>query len=91
MDRNDIQQRIIKLIAKTIRKDVSEISADSSFKNDLQVDSLDQVEVIMAIESEFECNINDLDADKISTVNDAVEYILSLDKSKNSLDTTSVN
>ncbi|MDF2882685.1 MAG: acpA, partial [Clostridiaceae bacterium] len=52
-----------------------EISIDSSFVDDLGADSLDIVELIMALETEFDLEIPDEDAEKISTVNDVVEYI----------------
>ena len=51
------------------------IKTESHFVNDLGADSLDTVELVMALEEEFDLEIADEDAEKISTVNDAVEYI----------------
>jgi acyl carrier protein len=55
-----------------------EISGTSHFTNDLGLDSLDTVEVVMAIEEEFSIEIPDKDADEIRTVGDAIEYIFDL-------------
>ena len=52
-----------------------EIQSDSSFVDDLGADSLDTVELVMALEEEFDLEIADEDAEKISTVNEAVNYI----------------
>ena len=52
-----------------------EISIDSSFVDDLGADSLDTVELVMALEEEFSCEIPDEDAEKITTVKEAVEYL----------------
>jgi len=51
------------------------IQSDSSFVDDLGADSLDTVELVMALEEEFDLEIADEDAEKISTVNEAVDYI----------------
>jgi len=55
--------------------DASKVSATAKFSDDLGLDSLDAVEVVMAIEDEFAVEIPDAEADKISSVQDAVEYI----------------
>jgi len=53
------------------------VKIESSFVNDLGADSLDTVELVMALEEEFECEIPDEDAEKISTVQQAIDYIKS--------------
>jgi len=68
-------EKIRKLIAEQLDIEESEITLESSFQEDLDADSLDVVELIMAIEDEFDIEISDEDAEKISTVKDAVEYI----------------
>ncbi len=55
--------------------DDSQVTLDSSFVDDLGADSLDVVELIMALEQEFNIEIPDEDAEKIITVNDAVQYV----------------
>lgn len=68
-------EKIRKIIAEQFDIEESEITLESSFQEDLDADSLDVVELIMAIEDEFNIEISDEDAEKISTVKDAVEYI----------------
>ncbi len=55
---------------------ISEVNTDSSFVDDLGADSLDTVELVMALEEEFYLEIADEDAEKISTVQEAVDYIV---------------
>lgn len=62
-------------IAEQLSIDENEITMDSSFVDDLGADSLDIVELIMALEEEFDMEIPDEDAEKIATVGDVVEYI----------------
>lgn len=67
---------IVKSItAEQLDCDESEITMDTSFINDLEADSLSMVELMMALEEEFDVEISDEDAEKISTVGDAVNYI----------------
>jgi acyl carrier protein len=68
-------EKIRKRIADQLSLDEDEIKMDSSFADDLGADSLDIVELIMALEEEFDMEIPDEDAEKISTVGDVVEYI----------------
>lgn len=63
------------IIAEQLDVEEEEIKMESSFQDDLDADSLDVVELIMAIEDEFDLEIPDEDAENISTVKDAVEYI----------------
>ena len=70
-----IFEKIRKLISEQLEIDEKEITIKSSFQDDLNADSLDVVELIMSIEDEFGIEIPDEDAEKISTVEDAVGYI----------------
>jgi acyl carrier protein len=70
-----IFEKVRKIVAEQLGVDEEEIKLDSSFIEDLNADSLDIVELIMALEQEFELEIPDSEAEKISTVGDAVEYI----------------
>nr|WP_279230320.1 acyl carrier protein [Thermohalobacter berrensis] len=68
-------EKLKEIIAEQLEIDEDEIEMESSFQDDLDADSLDVVELIMAIEDEFDIEIPDEDAEKIETVKDAVEYI----------------
>ncbi|WP_069650235.1 acyl carrier protein [Caloranaerobacter ferrireducens] len=68
-------EKLKKIIAEQLEVEEDEIKMESSFQDDLDADSLDVVELIMAIEDEFELEIPDEEAEKIKTVKDAVEYI----------------
>jgi len=70
-----IFEKVRKIVAEQLGIDEEEIKPESSFIEDLNADSLDIVELIMALEQEFEMEIPDSEAEKISTVGDAVEYI----------------
>lgn len=72
-----IDQRVIEIIAEQLGMDNEDISADSTFVEDLGADSLDIVELIMAIEEEFEVEIPDEDAENLLTVQQTVDYIQS--------------
>jgi acyl carrier protein len=71
----DIEQEVISAVAETLRIEANTISKASRFTEDLGADSLDLVELIMALEAKFDCDIPDEDAGKIATVSDAVKYI----------------
>jgi acyl carrier protein len=71
----NIEQKIIKIVAETLKIDAEKISLDSKIIDDLGADSLDSVELMMAIEAAFDCDIPDQDAAKIATVSDAVKYV----------------
>jgi len=73
----DVAQRIIQLIAEQLDKDVSEITPEMSFADDLGADSLDLVELIMTVEEEFNIEIPDDEAEKIKFVKDAINYVTS--------------
>ena len=71
----NVEQKIIKIVAETLKIDENSISRDSKFVDDLGADSLDLVELMMAIEAAFGCDIPDEDAGKIATINDAIKYV----------------
>lgn len=72
---NDIDAKVRSIIVEKLGVDESDITADASFTNDLGADSLDTVELIMEFEKEFDITIPDEDAEKISTVGEAVSYL----------------
>ncbi|MCR5139379.1 MAG: acyl carrier protein [Bacteroidaceae bacterium] len=74
---NEIEERVKAIIVDKLGVDESEVTAEASFTNDLGADSLDTVELIMELEKEFGLQIPDDQAEKIATVGDAVNYILS--------------
>ena len=69
------QDRIIKMIADQLQIDEDQVKPDASFMDDLGADSLDTVELIMAIEEEFDIEIPDSEAEKIRTVQQALDYL----------------
>lgn len=69
------QNQLIKIIANQLQIDEGQVTADASFMDDLGADSLDTVELIMALEEEFDLEIPDSDAEKIRTVQDAIDYM----------------
>ena len=70
-----VVERVRQIIVDQLGVKEDEISVDSSFVDDLGADSLDTVELVMALEEEFNCEIPDEDAEKITTVKDAIEYL----------------
>ena len=70
-------ERVKNVIVDQLSVDADEVTLEASFVDDLGADSLDVVELIMGLETEFDSEIPDEDAEKISTVGDAVEYIKS--------------
>ncbi|HIJ22543.1 MAG: acyl carrier protein [Gammaproteobacteria bacterium] len=72
---SDIQAQITKIVAEQLGVDEGEITNESSFVDDLGADSLDTVELVMALEEEFGCEIPDDDAEKITTVQQAIDYV----------------
>jgi acyl carrier protein len=73
--REDIVERVKRLIAENLGVALEEVRSDAAFIDDLGADSLDIVELVMAIEKEFDVEIPDEDAEEISTVQDAIDYI----------------
>ena len=72
---SNIAERVKKIIIDKLGVDEAEVTPEASFTNDLGADSLDTVELVMAFEEEFGCEIPDEEAEKIQTVQDAVSYI----------------
>ena len=70
-----ITVRVLDIIATSLRKQKSEIKNESRFIDDLGVDSIDQVELILALEEEFELNIEDEVAEKLIKVQDVLDFI----------------
>ena len=72
---DNIEARVKKIVAEQLGVAEADIKNDSSFVEDLGADSLDNVELVMALEEEFETEIPDEDAEKITTVQQAIDYI----------------
>ncbi len=72
---NDIGDRVKKIVVEHLGVDESKVSETASFIDDLGADSLDTVELVMAFEEEFGCEIPDDAAEKIVTVKDAIDFI----------------
>ena len=73
---SNIEERVKKIVAEQLGVK-EDIANDASFVDDLGADSLDTVELVMALEEEFECEIPDEDAEKITTVQQAIDYVTS--------------
>lgn len=71
----NIEQRVKKIVAEQLGVNEADIKNESSFVDDLGADSLDTVELVMALEEEFECEIPDEEAEKITTVQQAMDYV----------------
>lgn len=69
------EERLIEIIAHQLGIDADNVTHDASFMEDLGADSLDTVELVMALEEEFDLEIPDSDAEKIQTVQDALTYL----------------
>lgn len=72
---SDIEQRVKKIVAEQLGANEADVNNASSFVDDLGADSLDTVELVMALEEEFDCEIPDEEAEKITTVQLAIDYI----------------
>lgn len=70
-----VKARVIEIIADQLGRDASEITEQTSMSDDLGADSLDAVEVIMAIEEEYNLEIDDEDAMNFKTVQDVIDYV----------------
>ncbi len=69
------KDKIVTIIAEQLQIDEDQVTPDASFMDDLGADSLDTVELIMALEEEFDMEIPDSEAEKIRTVQDALDYM----------------
>ncbi|RLA47961.1 MAG: acyl carrier protein [Gammaproteobacteria bacterium] len=72
---SNINERVIKMVAEQLGVKEEDVKPDSSFVEDLGADSLDTVELIMALEEEFDTEIPDEEAEKLASVQDAISYI----------------
>ena len=72
----NIEQRVRKIVAEQLGVNEADIKNESSFVDDLGADSLDTVELVMAHEEEFECEIPDDEAEKITNVQQAIDYVV---------------
>ncbi|MBY0345310.1 MAG: acyl carrier protein [Neisseriaceae bacterium] len=72
---DNLEARVKKIVAEQLGVNETEVSLTSSFVDDLGADSLDTVELVMALEEEFGCEIPDEDAEKITSVQQAIDYV----------------
>ena len=70
-----VEERVKEIIVEQLGVDTEEVIPEASFVNDLGADSLDTVELVMALEEEFDMEIADEDAEKLDTVGKAIDYI----------------
>ena len=74
---SSVEERVKKIVCEQLGVKDEEVKSESSFVDDLGADSLDTVELVMALEEEFETEIPDEDAEKLTTVQEAIDYIVS--------------
>ena len=72
---SSIEERVKKIVVEQLGVKEDEVTNEASFVDDLGADSLDTVELVMALEEEFECEIPDEEAEKITTVQQAIDYV----------------
>ena len=70
-----VDEKVKKIIVEQLGVDEEDVTPDASFVDDLGADSLDTVELVMALEEEFDCEIPDDQAEKITTVQQAIDYV----------------
>jgi acyl carrier protein len=75
MSQKDILTKVQSIVSEQLSVELEEVKPEASFANDLGADSLDTVELVMALEEEFDIEIPDEDAENITTVQQAVDYI----------------
>ncbi|MCH9757607.1 MAG: acyl carrier protein [Proteobacteria bacterium] len=75
LTKDEIKDRVAKIVSEQLGVEESKITIDSKFMEDLGADSLDTVELVMALEDEFDCEIPDEEAEKLKSVGEALEYI----------------
>jgi acyl carrier protein len=76
LEREEVLGKIQEITADRLGVDEGEVTPDASFREDLEADSLDLVELIMELEEQFGMEIPDEEAEKITTVDEAVEYVM---------------
>ena len=76
MERNELLQKVKEIVADKLSISADQVTEDASFIDDLGADSLDTVELVMALEDEFDLDIPDEDAEKLTTVGKAIDYVL---------------
>ena len=74
---SNIEQQVKKIVAEQLGVNEAEVKNESSFQDDLGADSLDVVELVMALEEAFGCDIPDEEAEKITTVQQAIDFVTS--------------
>lgn len=72
---SSIEERVSKIVVEQLGVKEEDVKPEASFVDDLGADSLDTVELVMALEEEFECEIPDEEAEKLTTVQEAIDYI----------------
>ena len=72
---SSVEERVKQIVVEQLGVSEDEVSGDSSFVDDLGADSLDTVELVMALEEEFNCEIPDEEAEKITSVQQAIDYV----------------
>ncbi|OWM86158.1 acyl carrier protein 2, mitochondrial [Punica granatum] len=82
LDKSEVTDRVVSVVKNFQKVDPSKVSPNAHFQNDLGLDSLDTVEIVMALEEEFGFEIPDNEADKISSINMAVDFIASHPQAK---------
>jgi acyl carrier protein len=75
MTQEEILKKVQEIVSEQLQKDIKEVVPEASFANDLDADSLDTVELVMALEEAFDIEIPDEAAEEIATVQDAVNFI----------------
>ena len=71
----EILEKVCSIVSEQLSVEAGEVKSDSNFQNDLGADSLDTVELVMALEEEFDTEIPDEEAEKITTVQSAIDYV----------------
>lgn len=73
---SSVEEQVKRIVAEQLGVKEETVTTEASFVDDLGADSLDTVELVMALEEEFECEIPDDEAEKITTVQNAIDYIM---------------
>ena len=72
---SSVEERVAKIVVEQLGVEKDQVKPEASFVDDLGADSLDTVELVMALEEEFECEIPDEEAENLTTVRQAIDYI----------------